>query len=213
MPDSADPSPGKVPVPIKHRLVSAVLLTLFCLVSYGTVNAIAEARGVTRCLAAAWELKIPRLNWLVLPYWSVDILLALSPLMAADPDEWRTLLRRLFWAFTAACLIFLIFPFRCAYPRMIPDDWTGPLFALLHATDLPYNQAPSLHVAEAILFAPVYLARISSPGWRTAFIAWLAMGCAATVLTHQHHLADFVTGAAFGALLLKLIPRREGTNS
>lgn len=194
------------PVPLRTRIVSAVLLSLFCLSIYGAVNALAGMRGITRSLATGWDMAIPRLNWFVIPYWSIDLMLGLSPIFATTRGEWRTLLKRLFWAFTVACLIFLLFPFRCAYPRGIPEDWTGPFFAVLHATDLPYNQAPSLHVAEAILFAPVYLAKIVSPLLRMGLVIWIALGCVSTVLTHQHHLVDLVTGALFGLLLFRLIP-------
>ncbi len=194
--------------PFRVRLISAVLFVLFALVAYDTCNAIAGWRGTSRCLAFPWELDIPRINWFVLPYLTIDVLLALSPVFTRRYDEWRTLLRRLFWAFAISCAVFLMLPFRCAYPRSIPDDWTAPLFQLLHFTDLPFNQAPSLHISEAIIVAPVLLARLRHPLRRAALIVWLVLGSAGTVLTHQHHLLDVLTGAALGFAVVWRIPKK-----
>lgn len=188
-----------------RRVFSAVLLTLFALSIYGAANHLADWRGVTRCHAMPWELEIPRVNWTVVPYWGIDLMLAASPLLTRRIDEWHLLLRRLFWAFSISCAIFMLYPMRCGYVRTVPDDWTAPLFALLHTTDLPYNQAPSLHVSEAILIAPVYLARVRLTAGKVLLAAFIATGCVATVLTHQHHLIDLVTGAALGFLLLRVI--------
>jgi len=194
--------------PLRLRLISAVAFVLFALVFYDVSNLIASWRGVTRCIAFAWEFEIPRVNWFIVPYWAIDILLALSPLCTQRYDEWRTLLRRLFWVFTVSCAIFLVFPCRCDFPRSIPNDWTAPLFRLLHFTDLPFNQAPSLHVSEAIIVAPVLLARLPHFALRAALIVWIILGSLGTVLVHQHHVLDLITGAVLGFVIVKLIPRQ-----
>lgn len=202
-----DGPPGHIQPPLRLRVISAVLLSLFCLVIYGASNSLAASRGVTRCLALPWEFEIPRITWMVVPYWTIDILLAVSPLFAVRFDEWRTLLHRLFWTFAASCAVFVIFPCRCDYPRTIPGDWTAPLFQLLHATDLPYNQAPSLHVSEAIIIAPVFLARLPHAALRAGLVVLFVLGSAGTVFTYQHHLTDIITGALLGGLILKLVRR------
>lgn len=200
--------PANATPPLRLRVISAVLVALVALLMYDAANALTAWRGATRCLAFPWELHLPRLTWFVVPYLSIDILLAVSPLFALRFDEWRTLLLRLFWVFSFSCLVFIFFPCRCGYPRSIPDDWTAPLFQLLHFTDLPFNQAPSLHISEAIITAPVILARIKSATARASLIAWYILGSAGTILTYQHHVMDVLTGAAVGFAIIKLIPRR-----
>jgi hypothetical protein len=205
--------PGNACPSLRLRILSAVLLTLFCLVTYGTCNAIAAARGVTQCLAMPWEFSIPRITWFVVPYWSIDVLVALCPLFARRFEEWRTLLWRMVWAFGVSCAVFLIFPFRCYYPRTIPDDWTAPLFQLLHLTDLPYNQAPSLHVAEAIIMAPVLLARLPNATLRASLIVWFILGSLGTVFVYQHHVIDIGTGAVVGFAAIRFIRCRSAPDS
>ena len=201
---SMDP-PGSACPPLPLRIVSAVSLTLFCLVTYGACNASAAARATARCLAMSWEFDVPRLTWFVVPYWTIDVLVALCPLFTRRFDEWRTLLWRMVLAFLISCAVFLVFPCRCDYPRTIPDDWTAPLFQLLHLTDLPYNQAPSLHVAEAIIMAPVLLARLPNAGLRAALVLWFVLGSLGTVLVYQHHVIDIVTGAVVGFAAVRFI--------
>ena len=192
----------------RTRLRWAIAITLYAALTYGATNALAHARGVTRCIALPGELDLPFVAWLVVPYLCIDVLVPLSAIFTRSHTELRTLARRMFWAFTIGNLIFLVLPFRCNFPRTIPDDWTAPFFRLLHFTDLPYNQAPSLHIVEAIVIAPVFLARLPRPAPRAAFLALLVLGSAGTVLTYQHHLLDVVTGAILGfAVVAAVRPR------
>lgn len=201
---------GEVTRPaFRTRLWCALAITLFAAVTYGATNAVSLSRGVTRCLALPGELDLPLVSWLVVPYMLMDGLLSLAPLCTASRGELRTLMLRLFWGFTVGNIIFLLWPCRCGYPRVIPDDWTAPIFHLLHFTDLPYNQAPSLHIVEAILIAPVYLARLPHRPLRAAFLLLLLLGSAGTVLTWQHHLVDVLTGAALGLAIMGLIRQRR----
>lgn len=60
---------------------------------------------------------------------------------------------------TAALLINLLLslacyalvPLRFTFDRPLPDGLLGLLYTLLHATDLPYNRAPSLHISVLLL--------------------------------------------------------------
>jgi membrane-associated phospholipid phosphatase len=201
------PETDQGPLPLRTRLLACLAIAAGFLLLYDLANWLAHQRNTTRCLAFAWELQIPRLTPFVVPYWSIDILLVAAPLATQLHQQLHTLLRRLAFALLLSCSIFLLWPCRCGFPRSIPDDWTAPLFSLLHTFDLPYNQAPSLHVSEAIIIAPVFLARLPQK-WKPWAALWLASGCAATLLTHQHHLADLASGALTGWLALHLFPQK-----
>jgi hypothetical protein len=206
-------SEGEVSTPetpaFRTRLRCAIVITLYAALTYGATNAVAHARGTTRCIALPWEHHLPMVTWLVVPYLMVDLLLAFSALATTSRGELRALMVRLFWAFGLGNVIFLLLPLRCEFPRSIPEDWTAPLFHLLHFSDLPYNQAPSAHIYEAILVAPVYWKRFPHPLARAVFLLVIVLGSAGTVLTYQHHVLDVVTGVIFGLVFLRMIRVRE----
>jgi membrane-associated phospholipid phosphatase len=52
----------------------------------------------------------------------------------------------------------------------------------------------------------------ATPALRRAYLAWLVVVCASTVLTHRHHLLDVVSGLAlaFATPALLRRPARSG---
>ena len=200
-------SRSEVPA-FRTRLWNAIAITLYAALTYGVTNGIASARGTERCIALPWEHSLPFVTWLIVPYLLVDVVMALTALWTTSYEQLRTFRTRILWSFGIGNLIFLIFPLRCDFPRTIPDDWTAPLFHLLHFSDLPYNQAPSAHIYEAMILTPVYWTRFPHPFARAVFLAIILPGSAGTVLTYQHHVLDVVTGAVFGLLFMGLIRPR-----
>ena len=202
---SSAPAPGSVP-PLSTRFWNALGISIYAAGTYGVTNAIAAARGTSRCIALPWEHHLPFIAWLVVPYLLVDLLMGCTALFAQTREQMRTFRRRILWAFGAGNLIFLLLPLQCSFPRTIPEDWTGPIFRFLHFSDLPYNQAPSAHIYEAMLMTPIYWSRFPHPLWRGLYLAIVIGASAGTVLTYQHHVLDVVTGILFGLLFLRLIP-------
>jgi membrane-associated phospholipid phosphatase len=79
---------------------------------------------------------------------------------------------------------------------------TGGLSALIHrvyASDNPFDDFPSLHVAQSVILA-IHWSRL---GRRAGVVAWVwaALIVASTVLVKQHYVADLAAGAllAFAA--------------
>ena len=192
------------PPSLGWRVVWCVGVVGAFLLLYDTTNWLALRSGTTRCLAFDWECHLPRISLFVIPYWSIDVLMALVPLFTLRTTQLRILLLRLAFILVISCVCFLLWPCVCGHPREIPDDWSAPLFRLLHWFDLPYNQAPSLHVSEAIVIAPVYLERLPQRNHGVALL-WLACGCAGILFTHQHHLIDLLTGVVIGLLALRIV--------
>jgi hypothetical protein len=188
------------------RFCCLLAISWYTALIYNATNAIAHARGTTHCIAMPWEHHLPLVTWLVVPYLLVDVLMGISALFATNHTQLRTLMRRIFWAFGVGNLIFLLLPLRCEFPRTVPADWTAPLFRFVHFVDLPYNQAPSAHIYEAMIMTPVYWTRFPHPLARAAFLLIVVLGSAGTVLTYQHHVLDVVSGGLFGLLFMRLIP-------
>src|ERR1051325_10964031 len=78
-------------------MLSASLSLLFILV-YGGCNALAAQRTDLRTCFFAWELRIPFVPALILPYMSIDLFFVVSPFLCQNVLELRTL----GWRITAA---------------------------------------------------------------------------------------------------------------
>ena len=189
-------------------LSSAALSLLFAFV-YGECNALASRRTDLGMCFFAWELRIPFVPALILPYMSIDLFFLASFLLCADRIELRAHTRRIVAAILLAGLAFLVFPLTAGFPRPEVSGWAGSLFGLLWSFDEPHNLDPSLHVALASLLWPVY-ARHTPPnthGWLRWFVhLWFTLIIASPLFTWQHHLLDVVTGAMLGQVCMFVFP-------
>ena len=80
-----------------------------------------------------------------------------------------------------------------------------PLFDLLTQVDTPHNLVPSLHVA----FAALILLGCAERGpkfWAWGYGAWLVLMSASTVLVHQHHLLDVISGLGLAFIMRRIFP-------
>jgi protein-tyrosine phosphatase/membrane-associated phospholipid phosphatase len=192
-------------------LLSAALSLLFVLV-YGGCNDLASRRTDLETCFFAWELRIPFVPALIVPYMSIDLFFAASFLLCADRIELRAHARRIGLAIIIAGLGFLVFPLTAGYPRPEVSGWTAWLFEFLWSFDKPYNLVPSLHVALASLLWPLY-ARHTPPHshapLRWFVHVWFTLIIASPLLTWQHHLLDVATGAMLGQVCMFAFPERR----
>jgi len=143
---------------------------------------------------AGWELSIPFVPSMIVPYLSMFVLFVLPPFQLDEP-ELRALTARLILASLLGGLVFLALPAEMGF--VTHDDagrWQG-IYSTLYRVDGPFNTIPSFHV---IYTASILLAMIeaATPGLRRVYVAWLVVVCASTVLTHRHHLLDVAAGLA-----------------
>jgi protein-tyrosine phosphatase/membrane-associated phospholipid phosphatase len=189
-------------------LCSAVLSLLFVFV-YGECNALASRRTDLGTCFFAWELRIPFVPALIVPYMSIDLFFVASFLLCADRIELRAHTQRIVATILVAGLAFLVFPLTAGYPRPEVSGWAGPLFGLLRSFDKPHNLVPSLHVALASLLWAVY-ARHTPPNTHGSlrwFVhLWFTLIIASPLFTWQHHLLDVVTGAMLGQVCMFVFP-------
>src|SRR5262250_2955928 len=128
----------------------AFLAPLF-FVTYNFANAAASRHPNVPVLMFAWERRIPFLPWTILPYWSSDLLYALSLAICGTRDELDRHGKRLVAIQLLSIACFLVFPLRCTFERPAVSGWAGHLMSALTSFDRPFNQAPSLHVSLAAI--------------------------------------------------------------
>lgn len=188
------------------------LLWLACLgpfffASYGFTNWISVQRQVATEIFFAWERAIPFLPWTIVPYWSIDLLYALSFFLCRDRAELDRHGLRLLTAQLIAVTAFLLFPLHYSFERPATGGFFGAWFDALQGFDLPYNQAPALHVSLLVILWARYAPWLRGPGGAIAHV-WFALIGVSVLTTYQHHFIDVPTGALSGFLCLWLWPDR-----
>lgn len=189
-----------------------LLLGPFFFLSYNFANSYAASLPRVPSIVFDWERRVPFLAWTILPYWSSDLLYALSFAICRTREELdRHALRLLaIQVFSVSC--FLAFPLRLTFERPVLDGWTGWLFGSLTSFDQAFNEAPSLHVSLAVILWVCYRRRLSGPLRRWA-AGWFVLMAFSAWTTYQHHFIDLPTGLWAGLLVLAAIPERSFAQS
>src|SRR5258706_5212130 len=130
--------------PWKHAVLWLLALGPFFFASYGFANWLASTRADVGIVVFDWERWIPFLPWTIVPYWSIDLLYALSLFLCATQTEVGIHARRLLAAQLICVTCFLLFPLQVSFPRPATDGVFGLMFDVLMGFDKPFNQAPSV---------------------------------------------------------------------
>lgn len=196
--------PSHWPVWQQGLLALMVLAPLFFL-SYGAANHWAAGQPDVPSVVFDWERHIPLIPWTILPYWSIDLFYGLSLLVAdRTPLLWRQVMR-LLTAQLLCVVSFFLWPLRFSTPRPPLEGWEGILFDALAGFDLPYNQAPSLHIVLLLILWDFYRRKVG--GWlRLGVHAWSLLIGVSVLTTYQHHAIDVPAGLLVGALCMWLWP-------
>jgi membrane-associated phospholipid phosphatase len=198
------------PMRMRHLLVNSLAFAL----AYPLTNHLAQQANAGRSIALPFDLLIPFVPWMIVPYLSSGIFFVLGFVWVRSKDEVRVLSQRLLLATVAAALIFAVYPLRfsAARPPLDAPLWTA-LFGFLSMVDRPYNQMPSLHVAYCLIFWQSLAASVKRTALRIGLSSWLTLVAIATVFTYQHHVLDIACGLLLGALTIYVVrPGRPEAN-
>ena len=153
------------------------------------------------------ELAIPLVPCAVLAYMSIYLLFLAGPFIIRERREFIALIRALALATLIGGLGFLLLPARAAFAP--PGDlgvWTG-LFHFADWLNLDSNMVPSLHVALSVCCVAAFARRASRAG-RALLWLWAVAIALSTLLTHQHHVVDAVSGWGVGIAAYQVAVRR-----
>lgn len=191
---------------IKVFLIWGILVGIAFFGLYPLLNWYSSERQYTFGLYFSFELQIPFIASFIWLYFSMYLLL-FTPLFLLNSNALRKLAIELIIATMVAAVIFLLIPCHLGFIRVIPDT---PLYQLLYSQlfnlDHPYNLIPSLHVAFSTSIV-LSLTANTKKHLSYLFYLWLIGIISSTILTHQHHLLDIITGAGSSLLIHNIIGR------
>jgi len=169
--------------------VSVVFFSVYPFCNWVTAN-----RAATLSLYVSQELGIPFVPEFVWIYLSLYLLFLLPPFFL-KAEQMNALGWQLIGATFFCGAVFLLMPAELGFDRVVPEDpFYSALFARIFEVDLPHNLVPSLHVAFSALILISVTRCVLSPVAKVIFGVWLVLICSSTVLVHQHHLIDVITG-------------------
>jgi len=163
---------------------------LFVLVFYGA-DWLTAQRTWRVPVAIPWELSLPFCPWAVAVYMTVHPLMWAAPFALESAREVRVLCWSLAVVIVVAGIGFLLCPAQLAFPA--PGSGQSALFQFADWLNGDYNLVPSLHVALAVTCVSAYATRARLLWW-----TWAAAIAVSTLLTHQHHVIDVVSGWLLG---------------
>ena len=190
---------------LKSSLLKLALVGALFYTSYGLSNHYAASLAYVPEVAFAWERGIPFWAWTIVPYWSLNLMYAAAFFLCRNACEQNRYVARLVSAQIIATICFMLFPLHFGWPKPPTDGLWGWLFDSLVAFDLPYNQAPSLHIALAVIVGAFYWTRF--PKIHLPIFLWQSLIALSVLTTYQHHFIDVPTGALLGWLVLWAIPQ------
>ncbi len=178
---------------LRRSALWGAAVSIWFMFVYGGADWLTSRHALRIPVAMPWERKIPFVPGAVVAYMSLYGLFLIAPVMLVDGRQLERLARTLFVLIGASGLGFVLLPADLAYaPLTDAGRWQGWM-QFADALNLHYNLAPSLHVGLSVACVAAF-AR-SANRWQSVLLwIWAAAIAASTLLTHQHHVLDVISG-------------------
>jgi membrane-associated phospholipid phosphatase len=187
---------------IGHTALLALAVSIWFQLIFTTTNYWTGLHHYRVRLHLDAERSIPFVPAAVLGYLSIYLLFAATPFILRDQRAVRALAATLMLTTFIAGIGFLLMPGELQFEAADdPGRWAG-LVAFARRIALRYNLAPSLHVALAVVCAGAFAGRARWTG-KLLLCGWTLAIALSTLLLHQHHLVDVVTGYGLGLATLR----------
>jgi membrane-associated phospholipid phosphatase len=183
-------------------------LVVFVIV-YGLCNHYSSLQPMHYAMYFDWELSIPHVKEMMLAYRSLDLIFIVV-LFALSEQSVRKLSLAMISSILMAAPIYLFFPAKLGFQRLVEFDQFETLYRVLYTLDRPHNLLPSMHVTYASIGLWAIMREHNSRQWVAPLLwIWLFLICASIILVHQHHLMDIPTGMLLAVINYKMFFKTE----
>jgi membrane-associated phospholipid phosphatase len=173
---------------------------------FGGCDLLTTSRSLRVPVHFAAERAIPFWPGMTVVYMSIYLLFLAGPFILRTRREFRAAILAQAVMIGIAGIGFLLVPAQLAFAPPREEDlgvWAG-IFHLADRLNLTYNLLPSLHVALTVACVAAFSRHANGMG-KTLLWAWAIGVAISTLLTHQHHVLDVLTGWALASSCMKLI--------
>lgn len=181
----------------------SLLGVMWFILVYGGCDALTAHRTTRVRIHLDAELEIPFVPEFVLVYMSIYLLFVAAPFILRERKEFLSLAMSLNIAVLIAGIGFLLIPGSLGFQPPRDLGAYPKLFRFADQLNLTYNLVPSLHVALSVVCISAYARRVRTIG-RILLWSWAAAIALSTLLTHQHHVIDVITGWALAVFVARL---------
>jgi phytoene/squalene synthetase len=185
----------------------AVGFALLFLLLYGGASVLSAFVPWRVPVALPFEASLPFVPEMAAVYLSMNVLLGAAPFLLRRWREMWTLFAVLATQTAIGAFFFLLLPVETSFPERSADGLAGGVLRIADAVNLERNFLPSLHVAFAVTMVWAYAPKLGRFG-RTVVALWAGAIIASTVLIHEHHLLDVLTGIALPLIIIPLVASR-----
>lgn len=198
-----------------QKILWLIGLTIFFYLTYNLANYVTLYRAQfipIPHMMFEWEKEIPLIPWTIIPYWSENLFYGLAILLTINHEQLSILGKRLFAVQVICVLGFLLIPLQQINIGIRPevDGFFGWWFDSLMKFDMPYNQAPSLHIALLMILWTYYCERVTK---RLHFLIhiWALLIAVSVLTTWQHHFIDIPAGMLAGFIAIWCFPHEQAS--
>lgn len=192
-----------------------MLLAMFALVNLWFLLIEREIRVPVHYMYTPIDDLIPFIPAFIVPYYIWYLYQAIPMLIFyfTAPESFNKIMIFSILSFTAACVIYTLYPNGIHLrPRILDDSFFSNWVAFTYSKDSPVNSAPSIHVMMSIgmhLSLSDYEPLRRYPWVIKASRVLMVLICMSTVFVKQHSIIDVIMGCGIGFLLYLLIYRRK----
>ena len=195
---------------LSYAWALSLLNGLWFMVVFGGCDYLTAHRTLRVPVHVAAELRIPLVPAMTAVYMSIYLLFLAGPFILRSRREFRAVITTLAVIIGVAGVGFLLIPGQLAFEPPREEElgiWAG-MFHFADRLNLTYDLVPSLHVALSVACIAAFANRTAALG-KTLLWLWAFAIAISTVLTHQHHVIDAVTGWLLAVICIEFIYSRQ----